>query len=83
MATKLDGSAMEKVVVFLGFTGSGKSTATKFILKDPSLAIEKDLQVLHLEMLTPEIFQRPHLVNLYLSTITLFSLMFNYQFIRN
>lgn len=36
---------MEKVVVFLGFTGSGKSTATKFIVNDPSLKIEEDLQV--------------------------------------
>jgi hypothetical protein len=65
MATNLDGSVMERVVVFLGFTGSGKSTATKFILKDPSLRIERDLQVLHIfwKCLAREIFQsgNPHL----------------------
>jgi putative ribosome biogenesis GTPase RsgA len=45
MATKLDSKATEKVVIFLGFTGSGKSTATKFILKDQTLKIEEDFQV--------------------------------------
>ena len=48
MATKFDGSSMEKVIVFLGSTGGGKSTAVKFILKDPSLRIEKDVQVLQM-----------------------------------
>jgi adenylate kinase family enzyme len=36
---------MEKVVIFLGFTGSGKSTVAKFILKDPTLKIKEDMQV--------------------------------------
>jgi adenylylsulfate kinase-like enzyme len=46
-ASKVDSSNMEKVVIFLGFTGSGKSTVAKFILKDPTLKIKEDMQVMH------------------------------------
>lgn len=44
-ALNFDQESTKKVIAFLGFTGSGKSTAVKFILKDPSLEIEEYCEV--------------------------------------
>jgi putative ribosome biogenesis GTPase RsgA len=42
----IENSSLDQVVIFLGQTGCGKSTATKFIRQDPSLQIVSDVQVL-------------------------------------
>jgi hypothetical protein len=42
----IENSSLDQVVIFLGQTGCGKSTATKFIRQDPSLKIVSDVQVL-------------------------------------
>jgi len=41
----LCGSSLEEAVVLLGFTGGGKSSTAKFIVKDQTLTIELGDQV--------------------------------------
>jgi ABC-type dipeptide/oligopeptide/nickel transport system ATPase component len=44
-AANVSSESFDDVIALVGFTGSGKSTASKFLLKDPSLKIKTNNQV--------------------------------------